>query len=123
MSESAPGFIRWAARGTLLEELGPDADAVLAATARLYEAPCRGAGAGRRAAAYLSALREALVEQGCSADRASALVAESLARAMDRIRVPLEVAAWWRHPRNRLARARWRQSEEARLLFRSPAAR
>lgn len=100
--------------------LGIDPAPVLATAGRRYAELGCAQELSVQVRTYLVALREALLDQGCTADQASALVAESLARAAERMRVPLELAAWSHHPRNRLARARWRQQEELRLFFSGP---
>lgn len=72
---------------------------------------------GAQVRTYLVALRQSLLDGGCSGEQTSALIAGSVSRAVEQLRLPLELAAWWRHPRNRLARARWRQQEASRLFF------
>lgn len=126
MANRVPGFFRvqarWALEGAFT---APATSAILDTAERRYVAPppvARTAG-GRlnlRLAAYLLALRDALLESGVAAEDANGLLADALFRVMHRFYRLTDAIAMIRHPVDRAARGRWRQGLSRRLYFRPP---
>lgn len=118
--------MRWQAGWALRKELGPvTAAAVMRSADEKYVAPPHIArtSAGRfnlAMGAYLLALRDGLVGIGYESTAASDLLATSLYKVMGRFYRPMDALAVGVHPRNTLARARWRQRVSRRLFFRPP---
>ena len=126
MADRVPRFYRWQAGWALKAALGrPAAAAILDAAEQRYISPppvARTAG-GRlnlKLAAYLLALRDALVESGFPSEDVNALLATALFRVMSRFYRLSDAVAVVLHPRNRTARGRWRQRLSRRLYFRPP---
>lgn len=118
--------MRWQAGSALRRELGPGATAVVLDSAdERYVAPPPLAQTppghlNLQMAAYLLALRDALLMLGYPPAAANDLLARGLYRVMTRFYRPMDALAVAVHPRNRLARARWRQRLSRRFIFTPP---
>lgn len=71
-------------------------------------------------AAYLLAVRDALIDAGIPAGQAEDLLADSMYRVMRRLHRPIDAVAAVRHPRDPLARVRRREKIDEALFFRRP---
>lgn len=71
-------------------------------------------------AAYLLAVRDALIGTGIPAGQAEDLLADSMYRVMRRLHRPIDAVAAVLHPRDPLARVRSREKIDEALFFRRP---
>lgn len=107
--------MRWQAGWVLRRQVGPRiTETVLRSADERFIPPPRLARTSTGAlnlamAAYLLALRDALVSVGYGASAANDLLARSLYTVMRRFYRPMDAAAVVLHPKSRLARARWRE--------------
>jgi L-2-amino-thiazoline-4-carboxylic acid hydrolase-like protein len=126
MASAPPRLMRWQAGWALRRELGRRTTAVVLRSAdRRYMPPpplarTSGGRVNLEMCAYLLALRDSLVGVRYESSAANELLAQSLYRVMRRLYRPMDALAVVVHPRNRLARARWRQRLSRRIFFRPP---
>lgn len=126
MAQASRRLMRWQAGRALRRRLGSRSSAAILRSAdERYVSPPSLArtAAGRlnlEMGAYLLALRDALTSFGYEPASTNALLAESLFHVMRRFYRPMDAVALAVHPKNRLARARWRQRVSRQLFFRAP---
>lgn len=126
MASTAPGLMRWQAGWALRRELGRRTTAVVLDSADeryVPPPPLARTSSGHlnlQMAAYLLALRDSLLAVGYGPAVANDLLAQSLYRVMRRFYRPMDALAVAVHPRNKLARARWRQRVSRRFFFTPP---
>jgi L-2-amino-thiazoline-4-carboxylic acid hydrolase-like protein len=121
-----PQLFRTQARWALRKQFGRAAtEAILRVADGRYESPppiARTVGGRQnlRMAAYLLALRDALLEAGVPSRDADGLLADGLFRVMSRLYRPLELASRLLHPRDAAARSRWRERLARHVFFKPP---
>lgn len=122
----APRWLRSQAKWALRAEFTPRAAAAILDLAdERYKPPpplarTRSGRLNLQTAAYLLALRDALLAAGFRSREVDGLVADGFYRVMRRAHRPIELTARLVHPRDAAARGRWREHLSRRLLFRRP---